>query len=447
MHGDKGLTALKITVMISNFGIFAFVILLEQLSFAKCDGTTSVRRLDGAAESFIQVIRRSANLGATFGSVTSTKKITPYDRVTGHPVFAVTTSWGSPYMTMEKVTGDETIPTSNSLNDGNKKKPSSLSEEQVEYRRVALYYLDPADAIGAHNEMVQQQSESSSQSTLDIRITSFSLARAIRQASILGYGLPTGAPPDLLSGKFNVEEGGALRYKLVPSKKQLFYAARCVGKERVGLCSSSPTGSKEDAITAIMGNSALEAANLARRRDLRERKIPKQQNSTVLGAEHMIGYSGIPVFYCPNMRRPVSPVQHIMTGFWTRRRYEIPLFFSYEDLITAWDRLCMSGAAKKMSLPTEPPTVEVFNLWDLVTTMDRYQNNVLRRSGFTFLKERVMKRNTLSKDLPSPLSSSLNDIVFVPNSDSVHYKEAISQRGNGKARLRPMRESIYRPIR
>jgi hypothetical protein len=431
--------------MIRNFALLASALLLDQSSVAR-GASISAGSPESVAEAVVQTIRRSINLGSTFGSVTSTSKITPYDRVTGHPVFAVTTSWGSPYMTMEKVTGDETIPTT-SLNDGSKKKPSSLSEEQVEYRRVALYFLDPADAIAVHNEMVQQQSESSAQSSLDIRITSFSLAKAIRQASILGYGLPTGAPPDPLSGKFNVEEGGTLRYKLVPSKKQLFYAARCVGKERVGLCSSSPTGPKEDAVTAIMGNSALEAANLGRRRELRERKIPKQQNATTFGAEHMVGYSGIPVFYCPNMQRPVSPVQQVLTGFWTRRRYEIPLFFNYEDLIMAWERLRGSGAGKKLSLPEKPPSVEVFNLWDVVTTMDRYQNDLLRRSGLNIVKDKVLKRKKLNKDLPSPLSSSWNEIIFVPNSDSVQYKNVISQRGNGKARLRPMRESIYRPIR
>lgn len=429
--------------MITKVAIVPSLLLLNQL-FLAWGASISTQVPERSGESILQSIRRSINLGATFGSVTSTSKITPYDRVTGHPVFAVTTSWGSPYMTMEKVTGDETIPTA--LNDGSKKKPSSLSEEQVEYRRVALYFLDPADAIAVHNEMVQQQSESSSQGGLDIRITSFSLAKAIRQASILGYGLPTGAPPDPLSGKFNVEEGGALRYKLVPSKKQLFYAARCVGKERVGLCSSSPTGPKEDAVTAIMGNSALEAANLGRRRELRERKIPKQQNATSFGAEHMIGYSGIPVFYCPNMQRPVSPVQQVLTGFWTRRRYEIPLFFNYEDLTMAWERLRRSGTAKKLSLPEKPPTVEVFNLWDIVTTMDRYQNDALRRGGLNVLKEKLLDRKKVKKVPPSPLSASLNDIVFVPNSDSVHYKNSISQRGNGKARLRPMRESVYRPI-
>lgn len=412
-------------------------------NLAKFVGASTIAR-----ESILTSLRRSVNLGSTFGAVTSTKKISPYERVTGHPVFAVTTSWGSPYMTMEKIMQDETVPIPSSINNNNKKKPTSLSEEQVEYRRVALYFLDPADAIAVHNEMLQQQSDSSQQP--DVRITAFSLAKAIRHASILGYGLPTGAPPDPLNGKFNLEEGAALRYKLVPSKKQLYYAARCVGKERVGLCSNTPTtGAKEDAITAIIGNSALEAANLARRREQRERKIPlskQSQNTTIVNADHMVGYSGIPLFYCPGMHRPISPVQQVLTGLWTRRRYEVPLFFNYEDLVISWERL-RSKKSNKLNLPEDPPEVEVFNLWDVVTSMDRYQNTRSGKRGIMMWKKQAMKRKSNTKQsISSALLPSLKDIIFVPNSDSVLYKDAISRRGNGKARLRPMRESIYRPL-
>jgi hypothetical protein len=411
-------------------------------------------------DGLLTAIRRKINLGSTFGSVSSSKKITPYDRVTGQPVFAVTTSWGSPYMTMEKVTQDETIPISSSINNDNKKKPTSLSEEQVEYRRVALYFLDPADAVAVHNEMLQQpgdspSSSSSQQQQPDIRITAFSLAKALRQASILGYGVPTGAPPDPLNGRFNIEEGATLRYKLVPSKKQLYYAARCIGRERVGLCSSSgssstpTTGAKEDAINAIIGNSALEAANLARRREQRERKIPTSKQMHSKGTEHMVGYSGIPVFYCPNLQRPVSPVQQVMTGLWTRRRYEVPLFFNYEDLTIAWDRVrSKKNIGNKVTLSEDPPDVEVFNLWDVVTSMDRYQNTASRRSGLVPWKIFGKKRQgVISQAKSTPLSPTLEDIIFVPNSDCVYYKDAISRRGNGKMRLRPMRESIYKPLR
>jgi hypothetical protein len=354
---------------------------------------------------------------------------------------------------MEKVTQDETIPIPTSINnnDSNKKKPTSLSEEQVEYRRVALYFLDPADAIAVHNEMLQQQPPSDASPPPDIRITAFSLAKALRQASILGYGLPTGAPPDPLNGKFNIEEGAALRYKLVPSKKQLYYAARCIGKERVGLCSTNPTtGAKEDAITAIIGNSALEAANLVRRREQRERKISMSKqvsNSTRMNADHMVGYTGIPVFYCPNMQRPVSPSQQVLTGLWTRRRYEVPLFFNYEDLVMAWDTLRRKKSSSNAALPEDPPDVEVFNLWDVVTSMDRYQNTLSGKRGIKFWTNRSTnnKRSKATKTT-AVASSTLQDIIFVPNSDSVLYKDVISRRGNGKARLRPMRESVYRPL-
>jgi hypothetical protein len=170
------------------------------------------------------------------------------------------------------------------------------------------------------------------------------------------------------------------------------------------------------------------------------------QNSTLLNADHMVGYSGIPVFYCPNMKRPVSPVQQVLTGLWTRRRYEVPLFFNYEDLVTAWDRL-RNKESNKITLPEDPPQVEVFNLWDVVTSMDRYQNTMSGKRGIMLWKKGSTKRNSSNtKSKPTALLSTLRDIIFVPNSDSVLYKDAISRRGNGKARLRPMRESVYRPL-
>lgn len=53
--------------------------------------------------------RRLLNLGSTFGSPLNSDTV--YDRIIGHPVFAVTTSWGSPYMNMERLTDpDETVP-------------------------------------------------------------------------------------------------------------------------------------------------------------------------------------------------------------------------------------------------------------------------------------------------------------------------------------------------
>ena len=150
------------------------------------------------------------------------------------------------------------------------------------------------------------------------------------------------------------------------------------------------------------------------------------------------------------MKRPRSLVQQVFTGLWTRRHYEVPLFFNYEDLVVAWDRLrsTQKTSNAQRTLPEDPPLVEVFNLWDVVTSMDRHQNTASANRGIPLGKKTAMNHQSKPK-VPSEstaLASTLRDIIFVPNSDSVLYKDAISRRGNGKARLRPMRESVYRPL-
>lgn len=378
--------------------------------------------------------RRCLNLASTFGSVT-TQATTPYDRVSGHPVFCVTTAWGSPYMNMEKLTDlDETVPTT-TASDSSKKAPTSLSEEQAEYRMVALYFMDPSDALAVLGEMKQMENMEKS----DIRITSFSLSKALRQASNLGYGLPTGMALDPATGALPMDDGGALRYKIVPPKRQLYYAARCAGKERVGLWSTATVAangakstplSSEDAITAILGNSALEAANLARRRDKRERKTKRAALPVAQAkAAHMEGYTGVPVFYCSELQRRLPFVKQVTTGC----RQETPLFFNYEDLQTAWASMKERKAFQKGSIVPLEPVVEVFNLWDVLVSMDldKSVRGDWKRDPVAALKRRLF----LTKEEPS-----LQDITFVPNSASVLYKDEVSRRGNSKARLRSMRD-------
>lgn len=360
--------------------------------------------------------RRWLNFGGAFGS--AARSDTVYDRVAGHPVFAVTTPWGSPYMNMERLSDlEETIPETAAAS----KTPASLSEEQNEVRMVALYFLDPADALAMHGEMKQMENMGGA----DVRLTGFSLAKAVRQASVLGRGLTTGQPPEPTTGRLT--DGGTLRYKLVPPKRQLYYAARCRGRERVGLCGET---AGEDAALAVTGNSALEAANLLRRRQRAERKLPaggggKRTGRSAAAVPHMEGYTGIPVFYSPSLhRRPP-----LLKRWLTRVPQEKPFFFNYEDLVAAWEQ--MKGRQAKSAaaaVPDQPVDVEVFNLWDVLSSMDRQQpaktNNPLVE----------LKRRFSSVD-----GDGLQDITFVPNSDAVHYKDAISRRGNGKARLRPMR--------
>eukprot|EP00980_Cylindrotheca_fusiformis_P017154 scaffold5281_cov127-Cylindrotheca_fusiformis.AAC.3 len=361
--------------------------------------------------------RRILNFNSLIGNPTT---LSPYERIRGYPVFQVTTAWGSPYMNMEKMTD---LDEAESGNDGivSQKNPGSLrsiSEEQNEYRTVTLYFMDPDDALAVHAELKQMQQMTKS----DIRITANSLGKALRTAANLGNGLPTGYPIEPLNGKLKpVEEGGSLRHKIMPDKRQLFYAARCVGKERVGLFGDAG----ENAASAVLGNSAIEATNLMRRRDKRERKTkPKPKNIYEAQNAHMDGYIGIPVFHAEGMARKHPILKQLISG----NRQERPMFFNYEDLQDAWAKM----KKRNPNIPAEP-VVEVFNLWDVLTSMEKEQWKQKRAKGHFDVLAPLRKR------FGEVDEQSLDSITFVPSSRAIDYKEAISARGNGKARLRPMR--------
>ena len=365
--------------------------------------------------------RRLLNFGSLFGS--ATKSPSPYDRISGQPVFAVTTSWGSPYMNMEKLNDlDEVVPPESitSARDG---EDQAVIDDANEYRTVVLYFMDHDDALAVHGEMKQMENMAKS----DLRITSFSMGKALRQAANLAHGLPTGAPPDALTGELkSPQEGGSLRYKVVPAKRQLYYAARCHGRERVGLFSENAA---DDAQTAVFGNAAIESQNLVRRREKRERKTAQKLTPMQIANIHMDGYTGVPVFYNPQMKRVNPLLKRIISG----SKHEVPLFLNYEDMVEAWDKLRERNPKK--AIPTSPSNVEVFNLWDVLSSMDREQ---FKKEQTTTLAQKLMqliKNRTPSKDD----TLELGDITFVPSSRSVQYKEKITGRGNGKARLRPMR--------
>jgi hypothetical protein len=281
--------------------------------------------------------------------------------------------------------------------------------------------------------MHQEMKQMDNMNKADIRITCTTLAKAIRQASNFGDGLPTGAAIDPLTGKLpSINDGGSLRYKIVPSKRQLFYAARCRGRERVGLFGESPV---EDAGTVLDGSQAVDATNQARRRDVRNGKskaVTPQQRQY----RHMEGYSGIPVFLCPELRRR----QPLLKGLLGGTREENPLFFSYEDLVEAWTKM------KKHTdkAPVQPPNVEVLNLMDVLTSMDR--EAYADEFSFRFqIRDPVGSVQNQFKRLSQYVTArftgpGLDAITFVPSSAAVHYKEEVAARGNGKARLRPMRE-------
>jgi hypothetical protein len=360
-------------------------------------------------------IRRFLNVGSLFGSATQAD--TPYDRIGGHPVFSVTTPWGSPYLNMEKRSDMEQ---DNTDDNNSKDTPQSVTEESNEYRTVCLYFMDPDDALGVHGEMKQMDNMASA----DLRLTSFSLAKALRQASNLGNGLLTGQPVDPLTGALPADHG-SLRYKIVPPKRQLYYAARCIGRERVGLFADNPT---EDAAAAVMGASAMEGVNLDRRRSKRERKTAVKKTKMQQQNAHMEGYTGIPVFWNPQMQKKLPLLKRLMTGV----QYEIPMFFNYEDMEEAWQTLRQRN--KRLAVPPQPEGVQVFNLVDLLTSMDRdaYATKQTER-----LQDKVLK--PLKNRFLSQSGPDLQHVTFVPSSRSVQYKEGISARGNGKCRLRPMR--------
>ncbi|KAL3944480.1 MAG: hypothetical protein SGBAC_001457 [Bacillariaceae sp.] len=366
----------------------------------------------------IKQTRQLLNFNNILGSPTSAQ---PYDRILGSPVFQVTTAWGSPYMNMEKMTdmNEGARADAPALFQKDASSLKSISEEQNEYRTVTLFFMDPDDALAVHAELKQMEQMAKS----DIRITSNSLGKALRSASNLGNGLPTGYPIEALNGNLKpVEEGGSLRHKIMPDKRQLFYAARCIGKERVGLFGENPA---ELATMALLGNSAIESTNILRRREIRERKTTPPPKSLLEAQNaHMDGHTGIPVFHATGMARKVPKLKQLISG----NRQETPMFFNYEDLQDAWTKM----KKKNPSIPDEP-AVEVFNLFDVLTSMDKDQWKTRKAAGqfdiMAPLRQRFGK-------LEAP---ELDSITFVPSSRSIDFKEKISARGNGKARLRPMR--------
>ena len=290
---------------------------------------------------------------------------------------------------------------------------------ESESRPVTLFYMDYEDAIQMHEEMKQM----GNMKNADIRITATSLSKAIRQSSNFGNGLLTGSPIEPLSGKLkSPNEGGSLRYKIVPPKRQLFYASRCVGKERVGLCGTA----QEESQTFVENNQFVHNENLERRRNKKERRSNAGLTKAQLANKDMEGYTGIPVFYAPQLERVHPLPKRIMSGC----KEEVPFFFSYEDLQEAWTT--MRGRNKKQKIPPRPPSVEVYNLMDVLTSMEREE----WKRRHPFWKEPV---ESLKSMLQRTKKSELDSITFVPPSNCVKYKEKISARGNGKARLRPMR--------
>jgi len=331
---------------------------------------------------------------------------------------------------------------------------SVKSEQELEdgNRQVGLYFLDQEDALRLRDEMLQMEQMKGA----DMRITVSSLGKAVSHASNLNGGLTTGQPIDKLTGKLN--DGGSLRYKIVPPKREIYYAARCEGKERVG-CFGLDAGEDAELMTNSM---PIIGATLAGRRKSameRKRRGSKQgvEENTVdpirQDYAHMEGSVGIPVFHCEELRKYSKVKQGVLKN---NKTPETPLFFSYDDLMESWtavrDRLNKKAKKSKESgekvMMPEKPNVEVYNLIDVVTSMDRDRWHVNRASevrrnqllGKIPLVNKILGRSVNSSAEITKISTGLEQIVFVPSSRAAKFKEMVSKVGNGKAQgLRPMK--------
>jgi len=399
-----------------------------------------------AGNSIIDLSRRNLNLSNLFGSPT---KAEACEQIFSQPVFSVTTPWGSPYLLFDKSTSDTESLTFDDVGLNDNGESDVKAEESLESnQQVGLYFLDQEDALRFRDEMLQMEQMAG----LDMRITVTSLGKAMSQAVNLNGGLPTGQPVEPLTGKLkSPSEGGSLRYKIVPPKRELFYAARCEGKERVGCFGMNAI---EDAEMMATPMSSI-GAQLLNMKKTKKRRLSEEEAENPIRKEykHMEGSVGIPVFHCEELRRYSNFKQGVLKQ---NKTPEIPLFFSYDDLLESWeavrDRLEHKAAKSKENDKTivmpEKPNVEVYNLIDVVTSIDRDQwqvnrSSVVRRNqllGKIPIMSKYFGRGGSSSEQIDKLSSGLEQIVFIPSKRSARFKERVSKVGNGKPRgLRPMR--------
>jgi hypothetical protein len=387
--------------------------------------------------------RQTLNLSNLFGSPTS---IESYERISSQPVFSVTTPWGSPYLLFERTDRTE------SELEFDEDEAADGKGRQDNTKQVALYFMDEEDAMRLRDEMLQMDQMKGA----DMRITAFSLGKAIAQSTSLHKGLLTGQAIDDHSGKMKgPEEGGVLRYKIVPPKRELFYAARCKGRERVGLWGANA----EDDARLMMQSVPVIGGTLAnmrknaiekRRRDRKNAKLGAPEASTSDGVDpirneykHMEGFVGIPVFHCPQMKK-YNKVKGLLRN---DRKKQNPLYFSYEDLVSSYE--AMRNNSKDPDSIPDTPDVEVYNLMDVVTSIDREQWRTKRakqlRTAGIVGKIPVINKITGKEGVGSSgsskgkISSGLEQVVFVPNSKGTKFKESVSALGNSQARLPRMR--------
>lgn len=443
---DNNITIL-ISMKFAASSLLLFLVVADSSDSVEADNAATLVDLPST---IFNGVRRHLNFNGLFGSPTRPTNLeshTSYEKIMGNPVFQVTTSWGSAYMNMEQLSEEDAkaMDKQSGMLAKSTDQVSSVGSQDNKYRTISLYYMDPDDAIAAHAEFKQMDGMRDT----DVRITTVSLAKAIRSAANLGQGLLTGQPIDFHKGTvLPPREGGSLRHKILPPKKQLFYAARCHGKERIGLFGNDGEESKDQAVAAVIGNAALSYRNAQRKQAIRDRKLAYQpKNQLEADYKHMDGHLGIPVFYAAGMERRKSRIKSLVSG---AERKEIPLFFNYEDLEKAWQKT--KSLDKDKYLPNEIPQVEVFNLWDVLTSMEKEQARKQQKLQGLTPQNRLLQslahpfQNRMRNVLETSGSDDdddhhlLDSLVFIPSSDACSYKEGITARGNSQARLPRMRK-------
>jgi len=398
------------------------------------------------------VYAKRPNLSNILGIQTSTPA---YERILCQPVFQVTTAWGSPYMLFEKYKDEEKAldEGGGSGSDGNTKNFSNIKKKDdiQDTRPVSLYFTDEHDARALADEMKQMKHMKDS----DLRITCTSLGKAVRSASHLGNGLTTGQPIEDTGKMLSMDEGGSLRHKIVPSKRELFYAARCSGRERIGCFGDS---AKEDADLMLQSQNVIEGNKMPLRRQATKNAFKRAQKARQLEREglvesaqdrlkreysHMEGQIGLPVFYSEGLVKKPPMIRRVIHGAkaWSSSSLT-PLYFSYEDLMADWSTM-RTRSDNKAQIP-ENPSVEVFNMMDVVSSIDKDQWKTERRSELIrerkgFFGKIPVVHNFVKSKIATAGKSGLENVVFVPSSLSAQAKERISEAGSMKTRLKPMR--------
>jgi len=408
----------------------------------------------------------------------------PFDRVNSQPVFAVTTPYGSPYLLNSM---DEDVPLPNNIQKYNPETNDAVSDEEIaEWKRsgkgdnrekqmsqVALYFMDEDDALKLRDEMLNMDAMKDA----DMRISSVSLGKAVKHSSN-AVGQLTGAPVDYMTGALQPEGGCVLRYRIVPSRRELFYAARCAGSERVGLLDPNPVVNANFVVNSNHNTDLWSALKGFKSRFANERKRVSEKgqskNSKSLREDyaHMEGNVGVPVFHSPSLQRKNR-------AKWLGRRMgpmtQSPLFFSYEDLIESWEGTAnrfnakmngkKAGGGEGVTMMSEKPDdVEVYNMMDILVSMDKErwtnENNNLVKSWdprrianmipivgnrlatvrMSGSKKNSEGRANQMKESVSSKPSILERVVFVPSSMSCRVRNNISKKGSLNPRLKAMRQ-------